>query len=288
MKKTNKQKAVTQSQRELVMRRVNMRLFIGLIIGAILFLLPSILDAYNKYQEYPKVITYKKSVETLQKKSPLVKEYNQQVVQYQKHEINKISVDFSKIAGSRDPIGYLDIPAININDLLIFHGDSDWVLNHGLGNIEWTSLPSGGKDTRATITGHSGLANQIFFDNIKFLKKGDKIYLNSLGQKLRYQVTGQKVVDPSAANVNENFYVKQNKDEIILMTCTPVFVNSHRLLVFAKRDPGPDTHTEVIHRDFWSLTNIWMMIISLLMLLFIIGYLIQRHKYKKILKEIQE
>lgn len=263
-----------------------MRLFIGLIIGAILFLLPTGLDAYNSWKKYPQLITYQKEVEQLRKKDPLIKDYNEQVVKYQQRQINKITIPFSKIIENpKSAMGYLEIPAINAKNMLIYHGDSDWVLNNGLGNIEWTSLPSGDKNTRATITGHSGLANRIFFDNIKFLKKGDKIYLNTFGQKLRYKVTGQKVVDPTDPKVNENFYVKANKDEIILMTCTPVFINSHRLLVFAERDPGPDTKQKIIRRDFWSLTNIWMMIVAFLMLLFIIGYLIQRHQYKKLLHE---
>lgn len=274
---------------QIALRKSNMRLMIGLIIGAILFLLPNIWDTYNKCQQYPMVIQYRQREKELQEQYPVIEKYNKQVIEYQEKKIPKITQSVSSIVKGWDtPLGYLSVPSIHIKNLLVYYGTTDQVLSRGLGNIPWTSLPAGGKNTMAAITGHSGLANRIFFDNIKFLKKGDKIHLETLGKNMTYEVTKKKVIDPNKAGVEKNFYVNKGKDEIVLMTCTPVLVNSHRLLVYAKRvntDTGKD---KIIYRDFWSLTNIWMMIVAGLMLIFIGSYLIQRHRYKKLIKEIKD
>ena len=60
----------------------------------------------------------------------------------------------------------INIPAVHLDPMVIYYGSSDWVLNRGIGNLSWTSLPVGGKNTLSVLTGHSGLANQIYFDNI--------------------------------------------------------------------------------------------------------------------------
>lgn len=270
---------------QLAFRRANIRLTIGLIIGAILFLLPSIWDTYNKWQQYPMVIDYQKREQELQEKYPEIKKYNKQVIEYQKKEIPEITEPIKKIlTDPSEPFGYLSVPSIHIKNLLVYYGTSDKTLSKGLGVIPWTSLPSGGKNTLSAITGHSGLANRIFFDNIKFLKKGDRVHLETLGENMTYKVTRKKVIDPRSAGVNKNFYVKKGKDEIVLMTCTPVFVNSHRLLVYAKRVPNKPKE-KTIYRDFWSLTNIWMMIVAGLMFIFIGSYFYQRHRYRKLIKQ---
>ena len=49
----------------------------------------------------------------------------------------------------------LEIPSINV-DLPVYHGTSNSVLEKGVGHLEGTSLPVGGKDTHAVITGLTG------------------------------------------------------------------------------------------------------------------------------------
>ncbi|APT17972.1 hypothetical protein FC62_GL001368 [Amylolactobacillus amylotrophicus DSM 20534] len=126
------------------------------------------------------------------------------------------------------------------------------MLEKGIGNLAWSSLPTGGKNTLSVLTGHSGLANQIYFDNIKHLKKGDIIYLNVFGDKLSYKVIGQQVIDPNNHAEYDHLYVKPGQDRITLMTCTPIFINSHRLLIFAKRVPTKVAQkTQIKHRNIW-------------------------------------
>lgn len=71
------------------------------------------------------------------------------------------------------------------------------MLEKGIGNLAWSSLPTGGKNTLSVLTGHSGLANQIYFDNIKHLKRVDLIYVHAFGQDLAYAMTNKIVIDPN-------------------------------------------------------------------------------------------
>lgn len=183
---------------------------------------------------------------------------------------------------AKQPIGYINIPAIHLDPMVIYYGSSDWVLTRGIGNLPWTSLPIGGKNTLSTLTGHSGLANQIYFDNIKHLKNGDKVFVHSLGKNLAYKVYKRKIIDPNNKAALKALHVKQNKDEIALVTCTPVFVNSHRLIVYAKRTPyKAATKQHVATRDFWSLDHIFMMAILLFILLLILYLIYSKYRNRK-------
>lgn len=61
-----------------------------------------------------------------------------------------------------DAMGELLIPKISV-DLPIMHGASQDVLEHAAGHLAGTSLPVGGKNTRAVITGHSNLKGATLF-----------------------------------------------------------------------------------------------------------------------------
>lgn len=271
-------------QQQIKIKKSQLRLIICLIVGLILFILPTALDAYTKYQQGPMVKTYQKQKEELAKRKPEIAKYNQKVAKEQvSNTLEPINIK-PVLKDTANPLGYLTIPSINLDKKLIYYGTNDATLAKGLGYMEWTSLPAGGKNTLSAITGHSGMANQIFFDNIKFLKKGDSIQLETFGNTLNYQVTGQKTIDPNSKTAFKNFYIKPGKDMIALMTCTPVFINSKRLIIYAKRIPDKATKT-IVRRDFWSISHIWMMLVALLTLIFIIGYLIQLHKYRKLINE---
>ena len=55
-------------------------------------------------------------------------------------------------------MGYLEIPSIEVY-LPIYHGTSEGVLQSGIGHLGNTSLPIGGENTHAVLSGHTGLPN---------------------------------------------------------------------------------------------------------------------------------
>lgn len=139
-----------------------------------------------------------------------------------------------------DPSGYMGrilIPSISL-DLPIFHGTSDAVLETGIGHLQGTSLPVGGRSTRAVLTGHRGLANAEMFTYLDRVKEGDKFSVAILGQVFTYRVRDIKVIAPEET---ESIKVEEGKDLMTLITCTPLGINTHRILVTGERlYPTPD------------------------------------------------
>lgn len=138
---------------------------------------------------------------------------------------------YAKQLNLHEEMGSISIPKVNIL-LPIYHGTSDEVLAKGVGHLFGSSLPVGGKNTETILTGHSGLSSASMFDNIRDLVKGDAIYLLVQGRKLKYTVTGTKVVLPENTKALKNI---AGQDKLVLITCTPYGINTHRLLVFAER-----------------------------------------------------
>lgn len=128
-------------------------------------------------------------------------------------------------------MGTIVIPAINIK-LPIYHGTSEKILEKGIGHLEGSSLPLGGENTHAVLTGHTGLSNAKLFTDLSEMKEGEFFFLNILGEQLVYQVNQIRIVLPTDL---EELYIKKGKDYCTLVTCTPYGVNTHRLLVRGER-----------------------------------------------------
>ncbi len=134
-------------------------------------------------------------------------------------------------------MGRITIPAIGV-DLPIRHGTTDDTLREGVGHLYGSSLPVGGVGTHAVLTGHSGIPDATLFTDISKLEPGDEITIDVLDRDLVYRVTGSEVVDPTEIG---ELGVVPGEDLLTLVTCTPIGINTHRLLVHAERvdDPGP-------------------------------------------------
>lgn len=122
---------------------------------------------------------------------------------------------------------YLEIPCINVN-LPVFHGTAASTLERGIGHLEGSSLPVGGKSTHAVLTGHTGLNNAKLFTDLTKVKEGDLFFLHTLGKDLAYRVIEIEVVLPEET---QDLLIRKGKDLVTLITCTPYGVNSHRLFV---------------------------------------------------------
>lgn len=259
-------------------RRMIYTLFSSVILlGILLLLAPMIYDMVNLAHRKDMVTKYEKQLPYDDAQFSLIKKYNQMIYHQQKEEPTE-KIDITEIQRDlKTPIGYINIPSIKLKNMLIYFGDSDWVLDRGIGTLPWTTLPVGGKDTLSGITGHSGMANQILFDNIRYLKNGDVFYVNAFGKRIAYQVYKQKIVDPDDRNAAKAFYIQKDKDIAALMTCTPLFVNSHRLIVYGKRIPIKVAKgVKTAHRTVWSLDTIWIAVM-LLFLLIVLLWLIYRY-----------
>ncbi len=130
-----------------------------------------------------------------------------------------------------ETIGYIDIPSVDIN-LPIYHGVNDDVLSKGAGHVPISSLPIGGQGTHTMLTAHRGLPSAKMFRDLKKIELGDRFYINTLGEKLAYEVYDIHIVLPDET---ESLKIEPDRDVTTLITCDPYMINTHRLLVHGKR-----------------------------------------------------
>ena len=128
-------------------------------------------------------------------------------------------------------MSWVEIRSIDVR-LPVYHGTNVEELSAGVGHLEQSSLPVGGAYTHCVLTAHSGMDVARMFDDIRMLESGDVFVLWTLGEPFAYEVTGSEVVLPDQMS---SLRIQSEEDLCTLVTCTPYGVNSHRLLVHAKR-----------------------------------------------------
>ncbi len=128
-------------------------------------------------------------------------------------------------------MGYIAIPNIKV-ELPIYHGTSEGVLQIAAGHIQGSSLPVGGRDTHAVISGHRGLPSARLFTDLDQMAVGDVFTINILNEVLTYEVEEILVILPTES---DKLAIIPGGDYVTLMTCTPYGINSHRLLLRSRR-----------------------------------------------------
>lgn len=132
--------------------------------------------------------------------------------------------EYANMLKVHERIGYVEIPAID-QEIPMYVGTSEDILQKGAGLLEGASLPVGGKNTHTVITAHRGLPTAELFSQLDKMKKGDIFYLHVLDQVLAYQVDQIVTVEP---NDFEPVLIQHGEDYATLLTCTPYMINSHR------------------------------------------------------------
>lgn len=158
------------------------------------------------------------------------------------------SLDYHSLLRSNSSglMGRIMIPGIDV-DLPVYHGTSEKTLLEGAGHLRGTSLPVGGANTRSVITAHRGLADARMFTDLDRVKVGDLFSVDVVGEVLTYEVIEAKVVQP---HETEALRVVEGKDLLTLVTCTPLGVNTHRILVTGERVyPTPASELERAAED---------------------------------------
>lgn len=197
-------------------------------VGLATAIITVVLPAINQLGNNEIIERYDKAVNSM------TPEEQESVVEEMK-EYNKTGRSNYYTALSTDEvISYIDIPKIDVY-LPVFKGTSDDVLDKGIGVLENYALPIGGQGTHCVLTGHSGLTTQTMFNNIDKLTVGDMFYLHTYGNVLAYEVYKTETVLPDRLSLYIGTDIRE--DFCTLVTCTPKGVNTHRLLVKAKRVP---------------------------------------------------
>lgn len=171
-------------------------------------------------------------------------------------------------------IGYLRIPGISL-ELPVYHGTSEEVLQKGVGHLEGSSLPIGGKGTHACLSAHRGLPNKRMFTNLDLLKKGDCFFITVLDETLAYQIYDINTVLPDEIS---SLAIRKEQDLVTLITCTPYGINTHRLYVTGTRIPYHPTQEQVeLPPENWWILN-WYLPVTVLLLILV--FLVLRNYLK--------
>ena len=202
-----------------------------IVTGALIFAYPFISNALETRHATVAVQAYQQSVQTLQKEDidalkEAAKSYNDQlesVIDRNAQGQGEIADSYIDLIQLGDALGYITIPKIDLN-LPIYEGTGADVLTHGVGHLPQTSYPLGGESTHSALSGHRGMAEAELFTNLDKLEIGDKFYLHVLDEVLDQILT----VEPDQVEALE---IVEGEDLCTLVTCTPIGINSHRLLV---------------------------------------------------------
>ena len=198
-----------------------------LILGIIIFFYPLI----SKFL-YQKNLTY-----TIDNYIEKISEMDEIQIDKEKSEYeryNKILLDESKqnvdLLKAGRILGYIQIEKIKVN-LPIYEGTDDKTLHKGIGHLERTSMPTYNGAYHSVLVGHTGISTRKFFDDLPSMKIGDEFVVTILNDSFKYKIYDIKKVLP---NQTKDLKVQKNRKLVTLVTCTPKFVNSHRLLVMGE------------------------------------------------------
>ncbi|WP_081166921.1 sortase family protein [Lactococcus garvieae] len=278
--KNIRDKAVPPSQERRKVSPLLIFAFLLIFIGVGILIYPIIGNYMANQQRSVATSSYNDSLKKMSQKErkqqwALAKKYNQYIFDRQEGKVGH-PVDYSKVISNGNPpvMGTIDIPAINVNNLPFYHGTSYGTLDKGVGHFESSSVPIGGKNTRAVLSGHSGLENQVLFTDIRNLKEGDIFFINILGKKLAYEIDSFQEVLPREV---DKVKIIPGEDRVTLLTCTPPGINTYRLLVNGKRIPYKEaTSKKTSKRNIWTYQTVVMGSLGLCFLLFVILFLLYR------------
>lgn len=211
-----------------------------LVMGLSLLLYPTVSDYYNSFHASRAIVSYTQQVSDLaddayQTIFAEADRYNESLAQamnpWQFAEDHPDEYLQALHVSADGIMGYIDIPVIDVY-LPVYHTTSEGVLQVGVGHIEGTSLPVGGKGTHTVLSGHRGLPSARLFTDLDKLVEGDTFLLHILDETLTYQVDQILIVEPEDVSALE---IQPDQDLCTLVTCTPYGINSHRILVRGHR-----------------------------------------------------
>ena len=218
----------------------NLLIAVAVLVGLGLLLYPTVSNWLNERNASKAIADYSHVVEEMdtadiQRMLDEARAYNQSLVgnagRFEPTEEDTAKYNSILDVSGTGIMGYVEIPSIGVK-LPIYHGTDDAVLQVAAGHIEGSSLPVGGENTHAAISGHCGLPSAKLFTKLDTLAVGDEFNLSVLGETLNYKIDDIVVVLPDDFSP---LVIEGGADQVTLITCTPYGVNSHRLMVRGTR-----------------------------------------------------
>ena len=222
--------------------KTSLILFLVFLIGLSVMLYPSFSNYWNSKRQTQAVAAYDAAVNRMSDKDyekyfAEAEAYNQELA-----GLSDPLENYEKLPGfanilnitASGVLGYVTIDKID-TQLPIYYGTSEGTLQIGVGLLNGTSFPVGGKGSHAVLSAHRGLPSAELFSRLDEMEEGDTFQITVLNRVLTYEVDQIHIVVPE--NVKD-LAIDPDQDYCTLMTCTPYGINTHRLLVRGVRIEG--------------------------------------------------
>lgn len=156
-------------------------------------------------------------------------------------KLYKSKVNSSKVTMPANETHYAMIRCENWDlDEKLYFGDTDRVLEEGIGQYMGSGIPGMGKPI--LLTGHSN----TFLNGMSKIKQGDIVTIRTNYGIYKYRIRKSVIVDVSDSSAYD---LGQEKEELILYTCYPyttsVGVRTERHFVYGDKVSGPT----IIYRE---------------------------------------
>lgn len=211
-------------------------LLISFFVGLSVLLYPAISSYWNSRTQSNAIVNYESILANYEPEDytaifEAAEEYNRDLSQLTSpfHEYDTLEEDYWEtldVSGT-GMMGYISIPKIN-QELPIYHGTSESVLNIAVGHFQGSSLPVGGESSHCVVSAHRGLPTATLFTYLDRLEIGDTFTFSILDKSFTYEVDQIRIVEPNDTSLIQ---IEDGKDYCTLLTCTPYGINTQRLLV---------------------------------------------------------
>ncbi|WP_026651949.1 class C sortase [Butyrivibrio proteoclasticus] len=262
------------------------------LVGISIFLYPSVSNYINSKHQSKAISNYQEMLASIPEEDytafwQAAYEYNEELAQ-KPLNFSLTEEELEKYNSILDPtgtgiMGYIEIENIGVS-LPIYHGTEESVLQVGIGHLEGTSFPTGTNNTHAVLSGHRGLPSSKLFSDLDQMIVGDTFLLHILDQTFAYQIDQINIVLPEEVN---SLAIVDDKEYVTLVTCTPYGVNTHRLLVRAKRVDYSEETKLIVPADATRYNTLLIVpfIAGPLLVLALIIYIIMTSKFVKKLRK---
>lgn len=138
-------------------------------------------------------------------------------------------------------MAYITAEKAGIINVPVYHYTTAETLQVGAGHLAGSSVPSDKLNVHTVISGHSGMSEMKMFSKLPDMNTGDKFEVKYLNKVLIYQVDHIEKVLPDDTS---SLYIDPYENYCSLITCTPIGLNTHRLIVRGKL-----IKTEIINEE---------------------------------------
>lgn len=222
-------------------KQIVIYLLVLAVLGNLMYLfMEDVILSYNQKMDLYK--SYKLS--TLHKKDP------------RNYELEKDKSTVTAADIELNTIGVLLIPSIGLKipiyeDKEGYEGSpSETALSSGAALIKsfnrFSDMDNNNtKSSRVILTAHTGLSIGKLFNDLPKINIGDKLYVKEFktNKEYVYEVSEKVIVKPEEV---EKLIPKNNKEQLTLLSCYPLFINSERILVTGDRIHNVSTES------FWD------------------------------------